>query len=448
MILADIVNFAKGNVGVAITVGIIFSLALIHFLQRFPVLVFYSLTVVIAFVIAVGTGGISYFIAFMLGMATAFAEVIGKFRDEPLKAFRTPQALAYHTLNGCISVFALYVLKIGGIPFTSEISKLKAVLLAGLGSMLIMRSRLFNVKVGDEEMAFGPDQIIKIYFRFMESAIDRVRAKSRMDFVRSLMDNINFTAVYDITRAMLDSSQTISTEKRQKLEGDLKKIHDDEPTDIQIKSYKLGFLLINEMGEDFVKELFYDPSPEWLISAPLPEVKDEVWRKFIPGAGSEPKTVSFFAYGASMDQETFSDRLGWKGKKQEYLSENAKPATLRGYRLVFNKPSEEGLGTDGCPNIVEDEGGMVRGVLYNLPKKTFEVYTNRAEPGYAIQSAEVTVDGEENKPIKALAFVAIDTREGLVPSTERLRLMMKGARSHKLDDDYLQQFAGGGGARG
>ena len=32
-----------------------------------------------------------------------------KFRDEPLKAFRTPQAVAYHTLNGCIAAFALFL---------------------------------------------------------------------------------------------------------------------------------------------------------------------------------------------------------------------------------------------------------------------------------------------------------------------------------------------------
>jgi len=163
MFLADIITFAKGHVAVAIVLAIIFSSLLITFLQRFPVLGFYSLTVLTAFIVSAETGGIPYFVAFMLGMATAFAEIIGKFRDEPLKAFRTPQALAYHTLNGLISVFALYILKISSVPLTTDMDKLKAILIAGLGSMLIMRSRLFNVKIGEEEMAFGPDQIIKIW---------------------------------------------------------------------------------------------------------------------------------------------------------------------------------------------------------------------------------------------------------------------------------------------
>ena len=440
MIFTDTVNFIKDHSGLAIAAAIIFSSLLITFLRRFPVLGFYSLTVIIAFVVSAETGGIPYFIAFMLGMATAFAEIIGKFRDEPLKAFRTPQALAYHTLNGCISVFAFYILKISGVSMATDMDKLKAILLAGLGSMLVMRSRLFNVKVGEEEMAFGPDQIIKIYFRFMENAIDRVRAKSRMDLVRNLMNNINFSAVLDHTRVMLDSSQTISVEKRQKLEGELNKISTETPNDMQNKSYKLGFLLINEMGEDFVHELFHDPPSEWLINAPLPETEEEGWHKLIPGASSKSKMVSFFSYGTSMDQETFSERLGWKGKEQKYLSENARPASLRDYRLLFNKPSEEEDNSEGWPNIVEDVGSIVNGILYNLPEKTFDVYAKKAESGYEIQTVEVMVDENGDKPVKALTFVAPETREGLAPSLEKVRIMLKGARSHKLADEHLQEF--------
>jgi hypothetical protein len=339
-------NFAKENVWVAIVVAIIFLFLLIIFLKRNPVLSLYSLTVIIAFVVSDATGGISYFIAFMLGMVTAFAEIIGKFRDEPIKAFITPQALAYHTLNGCISVFALYVLFESDFPFKTPIEtpieKIKAILLASLGSMLIMRSRLFNVKVGDEEMAFGPDQIIKIYFSFMENAIDRVRAKSRIDLVRSLMDNIDFNSVYDITRVMLDSSQTISSEKRKKLEDDLKKIRDDSPMNVQDKSYKLGFLLTKEMGEDFVNELFYKVPAEWLIHAPLPEEVEQVWHKRLSLMGKQLKRVNFFSYGDSMDPETFSDRLGWKGEKLGYLSKNVRPASLKGYSLEFNILSGKG----------------------------------------------------------------------------------------------------------
>jgi len=36
-------------------------------------------------------------------MATAFAEIISKFTDEPIKALSAPQAVLYHVLNGLVS---------------------------------------------------------------------------------------------------------------------------------------------------------------------------------------------------------------------------------------------------------------------------------------------------------------------------------------------------------
>jgi hypothetical protein len=369
-------------------------------------------------------------------MATAFAEVIGKFRDEPLKAFRTSQALAYHLLNGLISVFALYVLKISGMELTDEIDKLKAVLLAGFGSMLIMRSRLFNVKVGDEEMAFGPDQIIKIYFLFMESAIDRVRAKSRMYLVRNLMNNIDFTAVYDTIKVMLDSRQAISTEKRQKIEDIINKIRDEEPSSVQLKSYRLGYLLITEMGEDFVDELFRNPDEEWQIHAPLPREEEEGILTIIPGLTSKPRTINYFSYGASMNIETMSKILGWRKGRQSYLSSNVKPATLRGYRLVFNKPFEEDGEVKGWPNIIEDDSSVVQGVVYNLPEKTFNSYVEKVDPGYEIQKVAVAINDKKN--LTALTFISIETRQGLVPSEKQLNLIIKGARANKLPSSYLE----------
>ncbi len=92
---------------------------------------------------------------------------------------------------------------------------MNAVLLAGVGSMLIMRSRLFNMKVGDETMAFGPEQLVKIYFQFMERAIDRVRARDRIKFVRDTLTNVDFNRVFSYTIVMLDSAQVLSDKQKE-----------------------------------------------------------------------------------------------------------------------------------------------------------------------------------------------------------------------------------------
>jgi len=68
-------------------------------------------------------------------MVTAFAEIIGKFRDEPLKSLQTPQAVLYHLLNGAISVFALKVFFLTFGEPMAQIDQIKAVTASGFGSM-------------------------------------------------------------------------------------------------------------------------------------------------------------------------------------------------------------------------------------------------------------------------------------------------------------------------
>ena len=58
-------------------------------------------------------------------MTTAFAEIIQKFRDEPLEALSTWQALLYHALNGVIAMFTLQVLLAAGFQIESAFEKIQ-----------------------------------------------------------------------------------------------------------------------------------------------------------------------------------------------------------------------------------------------------------------------------------------------------------------------------------
>ena len=156
---------------IAAGVGTIFILAMAF--QKWGFYTWYFIVVLLALAGSLLSREKLYFYAFLLGACTAFAEIIGKFSDEPIKSLRTPHALFYHLLNGAIAVFALKVLFVYGVAHETELEQLKVVVAAGLGSMLIMRSKLFNIKVGGEDISFGPEQIIKVFFQFMEAAIDR-----------------------------------------------------------------------------------------------------------------------------------------------------------------------------------------------------------------------------------------------------------------------------------
>ncbi len=133
-----------------------------------------------------------YFYTFLLGFITAFTEILGKFKDEPLRALETIQGFLYHVFNGAVAAFSFYMLQVfDAVALTTEGDRVKAVFFAGLGSMVIMRSKLFTARIDDEDVAIGPEQVIKVFFHFMEQAIDRVRAQARIDLVKTVMKNLD-----------------------------------------------------------------------------------------------------------------------------------------------------------------------------------------------------------------------------------------------------------------
>jgi hypothetical protein len=137
---------------------------------------------------------VMYFFVFVLGMLTAFAELIGRY-DEPIKTLRSWPALVFHIINGLIAIFALKLLFLYGATNSEGMDQIKNVLTAGLGSTLIMRSKLFSIKNKEgkkgEEIAVGPEQIMKIYLDFVSELINRDRTLARINFVKDNCDTLN-----------------------------------------------------------------------------------------------------------------------------------------------------------------------------------------------------------------------------------------------------------------
>jgi AIG2-like family len=399
-----------------------------------------------------------YCYTFILGMATAFAEIISKFRDEPIKTLRMPHALWYHLLNGAVAAFALKILVVFSGPerIANGQEQFKSVLAAGLGSMLIMRSKLFNIKqLGGEDISFGPEQIVKIYFRFMEAAIDRLRAQDRIEFVKKNLGNINPIKVFDYSETMLLASQALEDQARQQCIQGIQELNTGNLANLpsKLRSYRLGFLLLNNMGEDFVIKVFENAPPDWLLEAPIQESKSTVVDKLpfqVPFLSTDPKDkpIPYMAYGSSMNSLTFRERLG---KQWQELDETkfrditkARKCELSGYKLVFNgyQPSQPDNGSAGVSeqmglaNIVKSPNDKMEGVLYDLTKDVIE-FLDRTESGYYRDRATVMVDG---KPVEADFYVCRATRESVAATAEYLQLVVEGAKAFGLSEGYVNQL--------
>ncbi|MGH8591840.1 MAG: gamma-glutamylcyclotransferase family protein [Gammaproteobacteria bacterium] len=453
--MQTLIEFVREDLVLAVIIGFFLLGGFTVLREKYGFHVWYFLVVAAALIGAFITGGTDrlYFIVFLLGMATAFAEIIGKFSDEPIKSLGTPHALFYHLLNGAIAAFALQVLYVFDVQNNTAQDHLRNVIVAGLGSMLIMRSKLFNIKVSGEDVSFGPEQIIKIFFRFMEAAIDRVRAQSRIDFVKKHLGNINYNAVYDYSLTMLGAAQAMDENTRKECEERMKELMEGKLADQQLRSYRLGFLLLNTMGEDFVIKLFTNAPVEWLIRAPIPEKKsDTILPSFLnvkqdsalsalPFVGTKDETIPYLAYGTSMSGQKFRERLKWTDDVEETkFKELTKPVKceLKGYRLVFNKPSPEGPQEMGLANLmqVDDQNEKVEGVIYYLAKAAIE-FLDRTEIGYHRVPIKVMVDGKE---VEAQTYVAESPVEGLMPTKDYLDLIRVGAKEHQLSANYLARL--------
>jgi hypothetical protein len=446
-------ELARGNVGVCIVIGVVALAGLRLLVLTQGVYVLYYFVIAAAVVGSVVSDQPAYFYVFLLGGATAFAEIISKFSSEPLKALKTPHAFVYHVLNGGIAVFALKVIYLYGAANATQLDQVKNVVVAGLGSMLIMRSKLFNIKVSGEDVSFGPEQIIKIFFRFMEDAIDRVRARYRIEFVKDTLKNIHFDSVYEYSLTMLSAAQALDEDRKEACRQKIMDIRTGETQDVQLRSYTLGFILMNEMGEDYVTELFSEPEDRerWQISAPTPDVKkDSVFPQIVkvnnnalsalPFFGKKDERLPYFAYGSSMCERKFIERLGWKEEEKEQLKEMApRAAVLNGYRLAFNKQPEDGLPGEGAPNLVPDANAKVEGVLYQLPRVAVD-FLGKTEKGYHEAKYKVQADGKE---VEAMVYVADaeGADENLKPTKELLDVMKEGASDHQLSGDYVAQLA-------
>jgi gamma-glutamyl AIG2-like cyclotransferase len=376
------------------------------------------------------TGAYPYLFAFLLGFATAFAELVTKFTDEPLKAIGTTQAFAYHLVNGSVSALALWVLEINGAKVDTPLAVAQAVATAGLGSMLILRSKLFNFKVNDKEVSFGPEQLVKVFFSYMESAIDRIRSRYRVEFVKTVMDNVSFNGVYAYTKAMLDAAQALPKDDKESLLHEIDSLNDDVD-EVQNKSYRLGFLLMNAMGEDFVSELYdaKDEKPAWQIAAP-----HRVEAVSIPHFLRADKSVLYFAYGTNMLEEELRRKLGWKTAAGETIFESARAARLENYALIFNsKTDTPGSGTG---NAVPSPGATVEGVVYKLPSKV-TTFLDAVEPGYLMSDCSVVIG---NKEETAKLFVAAETAPDLRPARPYLDKLIAGARLRHLSQSYIESL--------
>ncbi|GAA2577424.1 hypothetical protein SMC26_40510 [Actinomadura fulvescens] len=198
-----------------------------------------------------------YLVTIALSCLVGVAELISRYRDHPGKLVRVPSTWAYVLINGAAGAGSLLLLHTFdwrlGVP-SPEMAGAAQVLAASLGSMMIFRSAVFTVRVGDEDVAVGPSTLLSALLAAADRGVDRMQAKVRANEAGDIMRDISFAkARLALPTYCLGLLMNVSAEDQAALRTAVDALGGtDEMTDRQ-KALNLGLLLINVAGPDVLK---------------------------------------------------------------------------------------------------------------------------------------------------------------------------------------------------
>ena len=144
---------------------------------------------------AVGTNSlICYLATGAFGGIVGLCELIARYRDAPFDAIRCPAAVAYLFVNAvaAASAYAMIVAMDWGFGVGPEAKPLVQAGVASFGAMAFFRSSLFNVKVGETDVAVGPAILFQILMFATDRAVDRTRGETRSNLAAEIMTGVSF----------------------------------------------------------------------------------------------------------------------------------------------------------------------------------------------------------------------------------------------------------------
>jgi hypothetical protein len=191
---------------------------------------------------------------FFFGSLVGFAEILSRYRDEPLLATLTNAGMSYLAINGIISAAAFVVLRRYPTQIFSGLKDdmLLTAVAAGFGAMAVFRSKLFSFKSSDgTEVPIGPAIVLDTILKMIDHKIDRDRATARQTRVfNSMFDIKDFVRAADYVEASLNSFQNLSEDDKRAISEGIKDLKTRTTWPESLKSLALGFIFLTIAGDE------------------------------------------------------------------------------------------------------------------------------------------------------------------------------------------------------
>lgn len=198
-----------------------------------------------------------YFIAAAIGACVGIGELVARYRDAPTRALRNPSAALYIALNASASALALALSHVFGWTFgvdgDDDAVRWAQVLIGGFGAMAVLRSAVFVVRVGDQDVGVGPSGFLQVILSATDRAVDRRRAGARAGEVARAMSGVSFEkAAEALPSYCLALMQNATQEEERALANQVKFLRVAAMED-RARGLALGLALMNVVGIDVLE---------------------------------------------------------------------------------------------------------------------------------------------------------------------------------------------------
>ncbi len=200
-----------------------------------------------------------FLIVMVLGVLIGSSELISRYKDDPVSVLKTIPGNVYLALNAAAAAAALALIRLNGWSFGVDIAdtnKLRwaQVLIAGFGAMVVFRSSLFNVRVGNQDVAVGPNSFLQVALGAADSAVDRQRGARRAKLVSSVMERVLFDqASTALPLLCIRLMQNLSPDQVKQVETQAEEIRNSKNLTARGKALALGLILMNNVGIDVLR---------------------------------------------------------------------------------------------------------------------------------------------------------------------------------------------------
>lgn len=214
-----------------------------------------------------GWGEGTWLAVFLLGAFAGGVELLARYRDDPVRTLFNLGSGVYLVINGLAAVAALFLLLRYGSDWVTGASgpdNVKAVLIAGLGSLAVLRASFLKIRTqAGEEVSFGPAFLIESLLKVVDRSVGRGVVQDRSRAIGKLVPRVDFDSKgAELATYALSLLQNTSQEEQAGIQNLINSLKGREDLLGPAKTRLLLLALLTLMGEAGLNTAVNDVAPQ------------------------------------------------------------------------------------------------------------------------------------------------------------------------------------------